>query len=476
VISVKDISAGLPVSRRTMSRRGAAILALGPLVAACIPGAGRPTGGAGERIIRGTTRREVTVRWSTWGDDRNAFNTAAAPMGMQVFNQQFPNIKVSIEPQIGADWPAKNQSEWLAGTGPDVSGHCCSSGVQWARDGLFLDLDPLLKRDIPQGIRDDFVAWLMELFHQPGTGQFALPMYSGTIALFYNKVLFRRKGIAPPDESWDWTTYRDASVKLNDPGAGVYGRRQVRGLDRLSPRLHQSGGNWVDPQDTTKAAFDRPEAMQALQYERDANLKDRSTGYVGDYGNTQGMDSWQALAAQRFTMWEDGSFGLLRHATQVERAIATQWDVAPLPKGPRRRDTLATHDGWAIWKGSKVPDESWELMKFLHSDEWTAINTRSSGQQPARKSFQDGWIKAIKEANPLLADKNLQPFTEAVRQGYARPKEFFARKQLEAERIIEELLNVAVYAAETGTTIKNGEQPLDTAVKNAARRVNDLLK
>ena len=184
------------------------------------------------------------------------------------------------------------------------------------------------------------------------------------------------------------------------------------------------------------------------------------------------MDSWQALAAQRFAMWEDGSFGLVRHRTQVERVVATQWDVAPLPKGPRQRDTLATHDGWAIWKGSKVAGRG------LGADEVLAERRvdgdqppAASGQQPARKSFQDGWIKAIKEANPLLADKNLKPFTDAIQQGYARPKEFFARKQLEAERIVDDLLNVAVYSAETGTTIKNGEQALDTAVKSAVRRL-----
>ena len=463
-------------SRRALIGRGGAALALGAVAAACGPIGG--SGGGAQGIAQGTTKREVTVRWSTWGDEKNTFNTEAIPKGLLLFNQAFPNIKVAVEPQIGASdvWGQKNQTEWLAGTGPDLTGHCCTVGVQWARDGFFLDLDSRIKRDVPQRIREDYLEWLMRLFSQPGAGQFALPMYSGTIALFYNKTLFQRKGVAPPDDTWDWNTYRDAATKLNDPAAGVYGRRQVRGIDRLMQRVHQAGGNWVDPKDNTKAAFDRPEALQALAYERDANLKDRTTGYFGDFANTQNMDQWQALSAQRWAMWEDGAFGLVRHLTQVERDVATQWDVAPLPKGPKQRDTLATHDGWALWKGSKVADETWELLKFLQGDEWTDIAARVSGQQPARRSFQDTWTKAIKEANPGLADKNLKPFTDGIQQNFARPKEFFAKQQLEAERLINDLLNAAVYSAETSTTIKNGELALDTAAREAAQRVNDLMK
>ena len=47
-------------------------------------------------------------------------------------------------------------------------------------------------------------------------------------------------------------------------------------------------------------------------------------------------------------------------------------------------------------------------------DEWNNINSRASGQQAGRKSFQDRWEKLIKEANPKLAEKNLKPFKDAI--------------------------------------------------------------
>jgi multiple sugar transport system substrate-binding protein len=464
-----ELGAGGALSRRALVVRAGALVGAGVLAAAC----GQAAGG-GERIAQGSTTREVTIRWSTWGDDKNTFNTDAAPKGVALFNQKFPKIHISIEPQIG-DWTTKNQTEWIAGSGPDISGHCCQWGPQWARDGLLVNLDPYMKRDFPQKVRDDFVSWLMDLFHDQEHGQFALPMYSGTIGLYYNKVLFQKKGVPFPDDTWDWNKYREMSIKLNDPQNGVYGRRQIRGYDRILQRLHQAGAHYVDPKDDRKAVFDTPEALQALQYERDANLKDKYTAREGDFNATQGMDLWKAISAQKFAMWEEGSWVLVRQTTQVEKDVVPQWDVAPLPKGPKQRDTLATNDGWSIWKGSKAIDEAWEFLKFLESDEWNNINARISGQQPARKSFQDTWEKLIKEANPLLADKNLKPFTDAIKQNYARPIELF-RKHKESNDIVNDLFNRAVYSTETSSSIKNGADALDAAVKDAVQRINELNK
>jgi multiple sugar transport system substrate-binding protein len=469
---------GSSTSRRSFVTRAGALFGVGSLLAAC-----GGAGGAGDKIAQNKTSRQVTLRWSTWGDDKNSFNTDAAPKGMKLFQERNPNVKVTIEPQIdtpgGAAWWQKNQTEWVAGTGPDMSGHCCVYGISWAQDGLLVNMEPMMKKDIPAKIREDFVEWLMKLFTSPQAGLWALPMYSGTIGLYYNKTMFQRKGVPLPDDTWDWNKYREAAVKLNDPNAGQFGRRQVRGLDRVIQKIHQAGGNWVDPSSNTKAVFDSAAAMQALQYERDANLKDKYTVREGvnplEYNATQGMDLYKAISAQKFAMWEEGSWILTRQVLQVEKDVVPQWDVAPLPKGPKQRDTLATHDGWGIWKGSKNIDESWELVKFLQSDEWVDINSRISGQQPARKSMQDRWAKGLKEAYPQLADKNLKPFQEAIAQNYARPKEFF-KKANDSEQIMNTFLNEALYGTELNPAIKNGEKSLDAAVKDTISRLNDLNK
>ena len=230
---------------------------------------------------------------------------------------------------------------------------------------------------------------------------------------------------------------------------------------------------YVDPKDERKSLLNTPAAIEALQYERDANLKDKYTGIEPEYEVTRGMDYFKALSAQRFAMWEEGSFALVRFTSQVEKDVLSQLDVAPLPRGPKQKATLATNDGWSIWKQSKAIDESWELVKFLQSDEWTEINAAATGQQPARKSFQERWVKLVKQGNPGLAHMNLNAFTEAIQQNYARPIELF-RKQKDSRDIILNLFNEAVYATESDRKILNGSRSLDAAVTDAVKRINDF--
>ncbi len=453
---------GGATTRRMVLSRGAALLGGGGALAACGPARG------GERPVE--VKGPVTLRWSTWGGDQHPFNTDAAPKTLALFNKKFPNIKVEVEPQNG-DWVAKNNTEWIAGTGPDLSGHCCDNGPNWGRQGMFLNLDPYIKRDsraVPLG---DYVEWLMKLFATPPeAGQWALPMYTGVVALFYNKDLFKKKGVAFPDDTWDWNKYRDVSVKVADVPNNVWARREI-GAGAMYKRLHQNGANIVDPKDDTKAAFASEKAIAAFTYERDLVHKDRT---VAPSGGPKEPDAFRSLVGQygghaairlgRVAMWEGGSFTIIQYLRFVEDEV--DWDIAPLPKGPAGRFTLATSDGWSIWKGTKNRDAAWEFLKYLQSDEHTDIATRYAGQQSARKSHQQQWVKAFRETNPKLADKALKWCADAVEKNYARPIEFF-RKDADSKKIYTEAYNKAV---------RDGDEEVAPAMRAAAELINQLNK
>ncbi|HEX2184565.1 MAG TPA: extracellular solute-binding protein, partial [Chloroflexota bacterium] len=233
---------------------------------------------------------------------------------------------------------------------------------------------------------------------------------------------------------------------------------------RTQQRLHQAGARYVDPRDNRKCVVDSPAALRALQYEFDAAWKHQHAAREGAPGfpALAGMNEAQAFAAGRFTMNEEGSWRLVSYLTDVSPHV--DWDVAPLPRGPVQRDTLATNDGWSMWKGSKVLDEAWEWMKFLQGDEWMTINTQATGQQAGRKSFQDSWVRLLKEANPGLADKNLKPFTDAVTENYARPIELFDRHN-EAGPLMSQAMNAS---------IRDGKVSVEQAYGEACRQINAL--
>jgi multiple sugar transport system substrate-binding protein len=289
-------------------------------------------------------------------------------------------------------------------------------------------------------------------------------MYSGVDAVYYNKTAFKKAGIPFPDESWDWEKYGEIATKLTDPANQQWGRRLIASYDRTLQRIHQAGGHYVDPKDNRRCIVDQPEALRALQYEFDAGWKHQHAAKEDAPGfpPLAGMNDTQIMASGRVVMSEEGSWRLVTYMNDLSPHV--DWDVAPMPKGPVQRDALATNDGWSIWKGSKVPDEAWEWMKFLQGDEWMEINTRATGQQTARKSFQDKWVKLLKEANPGLAEKNLKPFTDAIQQNYARPIELF-EKHAEAATIMNKAQN---------DSIRDGKTTVEAAYREAARQINAL--
>jgi multiple sugar transport system substrate-binding protein len=449
------------VSRRTAILSGAGGAAT--LAAACGPigGGGRPAQPSGQQPI--------TLRWSTWGDESNPMVEGAAK-GIEIFRQKFPHVTVKAEPQVstpgGPSWSEKNFTEWMAGTGPDVSGACCNILPDWGRQGILVNLDPLIKRDSRQVPLSDYVEFQLKTWYLPERGQFALPMYLGIFGLYYSRQLFQRKGVPFPDDTWTWDRWREAMVRLTDTSERTWGYFQSINFPRPGILIRQNGGNQVDPKDNRRAVFDSPQALGALQWLHDRMHKDRALAMSADITGASGLgfrNVYNAVAAGKLGMLLDGSWILARWLKEQPDLVA-EWDVAQLPKGPVQRDGGATVDGWAIWNGTKHLDMAWEFMKFLQSDPWIEIATSIVGQQPARKSWQERFVELTKKTYPQLADKNLRAFIEPIKGNYARPEQFFL-KDVEAKRI---------WADAVTATFTRNEVPVADAFKRAAQQINQL--
>jgi multiple sugar transport system substrate-binding protein len=463
-----QVSAGAAVFRGWTRRRVVGMAGSSLAGAALIACAGGP--GAGDVAPASQVKGPVTIRWSTWGDEKNPFNTDGVPKGLAIFNQKFPNIKVEPEVQVGGpdSWSPKLTTEWIAGSGVDVTGHCCDVSLGFARQGFLTNMEPFLKRDAKDVPTADYVDWLMKLFHSPENGQFALPMYTGTIALMFNRRRFQEKGVALPDDTWDWNKYREVALKIAEPDNKRWARADV-GASSMYRRMHQIGANVVDPKDDTKAVFNTDKALQAFEFERDGMHKDRSVIQIG--GPKAPPETAPASQTQYvqinsgyIALWEGGAFTLTRYITMLNDDV--DWDIAPLPKGTAGRFTLATNDGWSMSKVGKNQEAAWQLVRFLQSDEWTDIATRVAGQQSARRSHQQKWLNSIKDANPKLANKNLRPFTDAIEKGYARPIEFW-RKDTDSKKLYTDAYNAAV---------RDGTAEIGVAMRAAVDQINQLNK
>jgi hypothetical protein len=85
---------------------------------------------------------------------------------------------------------------------------------------------------------------------------------------------------------------------------------------------------------------------------------------------------------------------------------------------------------------------------------------------PARLSQQDKWIQLITKQYSVLAQKNVKVFTDAVKQRYAEPEEFF-RFHKDASDILDAAYN---------DSVRDNKANVSTTVKESAQRVTAVEK
>ena len=379
------------ISRRDALRRLATV-GVGLTAAACGASTGPAAGGSTPAPAAGApaapSTAQITLRWDTSDATDVPVMLKMAEVGSKLFAEKFPNVLVKGEPPP-EDARQQHLTQMIAGNAPDIIGQCCDTLPFWAEKGQLVKLDDFVQKDISPAQIKDYTPAHWNAFANQRVGRYAMPMYMGTIVLYYSKDAFDKAGVKYPDDTWAWTadgngSYEAALKKLSDPTKRQWGGQIGDGMDRVQSKIVGNGGNWVDPNSDVKAAFDQDAALAALQWQYDRLWKDQS---LINFAALEKQSSDALISSGRIAMFESGDWylsGMVKTA-----ADKIKWDVAPVPKGPVARNTLATTDGWAIWKGSKNPNEAWEFLKFLQSDEWNDIMITTGFLRPSRLSLFD---------------------------------------------------------------------------------------
>jgi multiple sugar transport system substrate-binding protein len=368
-------------------------------------------------------------------DWRTPWFPAMAQEMLAKFSAEHPNIHVFYTPD-----PENLQdtmvADFQAGTAPDVLAGCCDFFAAWAQAGYLMDLRPFVQADLPSATVNDWdKAQVNALFTEDGQ-QFALPKYHGALALYYNRDLFDRIGLEPPSAGWDLDAYAAAQAALTTPSrsgseSATFGSMLDISWDRIQVHVNAWGGHLVDPNDPRRSRLADPESLAAHRWLRDRIWGDRTMASPLDVG---GLTTREAFAAGRVAMVEDGSWALKDILEQAPFRIG----VAPMPRGPKRRVTLATIDGFAIYSGTRYPEAAWELLKFLTSPEYGRAMAESHLLQPARASLVDEWVRIAREQYPdATKGLDLAAFAEGHVAGYSVTGEVFANMG-DARRLAQE--------------------------------------
>ena len=443
---------GRSVSRRQFLRL-AVLAAAAPAAAACTLSVPLP----GQR--KAAESAKVQLVYQDW---RTEWFPLMAQQLLEQFHATHPNIRVfytldaeNLEEKMAADFQA--------GTAPDVFAGCCSFFPAWAQKNYTLDLRPYAKADLDQAtIADWDPVQYKSLFSRDGK-QYGLPKYHGALALFYNKDLFDQSGVDYPSDAWDHDDYLAAMERLTrrdkDGNTTLWGSMVDISWERIQVHVNAWGGHFVDPDDPAKSRMADETALRAMQWIRDRMWQDKVMATFLDVNN---MSTRQAFVAGRLAMVEDGSWAL----KDMLAGAGFRIGVAVFPKGPVRRATLATTDGFGIYAGTKHPDAAWELMKFLISKDYGRAMARAHFLQPARASLVPDWVTFIRTEYPEKAkDMDIAAFADGHLKGYSVVAEAFAN--------MESAQQLAYAAWDQIFTL--GQAPVDM-MKSVSRQIDDAQR
>lgn len=316
------------------------------------------------------------------------------------FQAAYPDIKINGSYEAWNDYWTKLETVMAGGAIPDVVWLHFTRLAEWASKDVMNPLDPLLsadKIDPKQYVFNDAMVY--------GGKMYAIPKDNGVNAMWFNKDMFQKDGLQPPDFKLSWTDWLAAVQKLTVDKAGKsaadsgFNPSATAQWGTVQPQTNSPRGEgfytWFTAlggklySDAMKTSLiDQPEAIQALQFMADVVNKQHAAPAPGAI--TQPGDPFlNGLVA---TTWAHHAEEFFYH----EQKATFGYDEVYYPQGPSGQVVISGGTtGFAIPKQTKHKDQAWVLTTFMTGEDQQKVIVA-----------QHRWAAGLRSVVPLQYDKS----------------------------------------------------------------------
>jgi multiple sugar transport system substrate-binding protein len=328
----------------------------------------------------------------------------------------------------------------IAGQNPDIARLDIAQVHLLAKKGIIVELDTLYFKDL-----------LNELYQAPLKSSFykgklyGIPDQVTCILLFYNKDLFREKGIDPENPPKNWDEFLDYAKKLTDIKKGIYGFGMRNTLWWTFPFFYTFGAECFDEYGTPN--FLNEDVKKALIFKRDLYLKYKVEGGAFLEG---AVNPDMGFINRKYAMIFSGPWKI-----RALLDINFPFGISLIPEGKAGSWTALGGTQMVIFKNSENKEIAQRFFKYFLSSEVQAKWANELGQIPVNK-------KAIEKID---FDKNryLKILIKAVEKAKPRPP---IAEYPEVERI---------FVQEVGLFLK-GEKNIKETLENLQKRIEKLTQ
>lgn len=310
----------------------------------------------------------MTFEWATGKDNYRKRE--------KLIDKQFEDIDVTIRYTSFSTYVPKLLASFAGNMAPDLLYSMTGRDRLFISKGVFQPLNSYIEGTDGVDLNDFNTTVIREQMTREGK-IYALPQANNTLALYYNKDLFKAAGIPPLSETEPitWDKYRELAVKMtkdldSDGVTDQFGC--VPGFDGVQPTyfffvLNASFGASAFSPDGKTAHFDSPETIAAVTYLHSLVYEARCAP-VPDFSQQMGAFFFPA---NRLGMFINGPWTAYDYG---QSAPDLNFGVAPLPYRhgyPRKNMIGGTAVG--ISSTTKNPDAAWRVLKFLISPEFQKL-------------------------------------------------------------------------------------------------------
>lgn len=315
-------------------------------------------------------QEKVQIRLSTWAAVEEA---AELQIVLDAVNAEATDFEIVSEPQP-SDYYTKLQTTIAGGTAPDLFWLSQEYVAGYASLGAAMDIsDRLAADESPAADLSDYFEPILRTAQYEGQ-TYGLPWISQPVMLYYNPALLEAAGIAEPDETWDWDTFKEAAAATTDPEAEVFGT-SFNAWPPPHMFIWQAGGETVT-EDLASCPIDTPEAVAGAEFYVDII-------YNEQYAVPEAMIAEQGFAemakAGKVAMFFGGAGDDLDYAALRDPANAVM-KMAVVPMGPASRTTFAWTASTVINEATESPDLAYQALIALTEGihHWKIVAPRQS--------------------------------------------------------------------------------------------------
>jgi multiple sugar transport system substrate-binding protein len=293
-------------------------------------------------------------------------------------------ITVNLEVIGWADLLNRILAATTSGQGPDVLniGNTWSASLQ--ATGALLPFDDATMTTI--GGKDRFLAGSLAATGAPGKPPAAVPIYSLSYVLYYNKKLFAAAGITAPPTTWD-ELVADGKKLTHD---GQWGLALECG--NLSENAHhaftfgqQYGADLFDSSGKPNFASDGEVAgikryIDFMATDKIVNPSD------AEYANNQSVTDF-ATGKAGMLLWQAADSTLKSHGMNPDDyGVAPVPFENPVPSGGKHVNSMVAGINLAVFNNTKNKDAALKFVKFMTSDAEQTVLNKTYGSMPTVKT------------------------------------------------------------------------------------------